>query len=289
MNSEILDLVFDKVDISDTGVDVEALARIVSAARKLFDEAARFRVTQERGSLASLATLPHMINIALRTAPVEGSLRLRLDVTLALAALTIAADTSQILGFSVKDGIEAVRAVRLEEKTDDEISARFIKESSARSAASSLLQAAAASGCTYVALERGNDRLVLHGQASAQNALIASQPFAPFDENFKLAEVAGGGQPITVFYHGKPYPAFLIDTSGQPVTSLPPQPIRNHRSAPLVVVWSSTRDIKNGTRYSVRSEVIDPRTITHAEDIPESYIRAGAVFLVTAASPIEFE
>lgn len=287
MDGEMVSLIFDKPDIEKSGVDFSAAAQVAEAFRNLCDEAAKFRAHRSLGPELSIGTLSRVVNLSLRTPPKEGSLKLAIYLSLAASAISVAADASQFLGYNVRDALEAVRTVQGQTKTPDEISGDFASSPAARAAAAGLLQAAGGSGCTYVAIEYGNELVILHGGREARQALIGTKPAGVMSPNYVPSEISGSGQVIDVTYRGRSYKAFLIDDRGRGAGATSP---RSSGLQPVaMLIWASKHPLPQGVSYSVNVEKVDASEVTHGEHLPADYIVIPKVYLVTGASVVNFE
>lgn len=283
-STELIAIVFDRENINDVGINLDRAVRVVGAFHALADHALAFR--EKRNNLGpEVHTVPPTLEVRIRATPVTGSIKLPLSVML-VGALSVAANASQVVGWSIRDAFAAVQSGHGTTETDDPISRQFVQDKDTHSRLRVLYNAAAETQCSYVAVEWGNEIVVLHGENSPRLAMIGSRPLRS-REKLDPPQVIelGGVDSYTVYYEGKVYQAFAADQSGRPILNSSGD---NHDGAGFVLLWASEESLENHGTYAVQTEEIEPSAISHNSEIPDLFLQARQAYIVTGVSPLRF-
>lgn len=281
---EALAVIFDKPRIDDVGVEFVRLFKVVEELRLLCE----FCLKRNQASAVmagSFPTISQMFDLSLRADPVRGSLKVPLWAQVSAAALGLLGNASQVTGLTLQDALTAIQDRQGESKPTTSPYGdpdRALEERVAR-----LLSAAAQSGCPYVAIERGNTLVILHGGTSARLSQIGGRPQAAAGGYSAISRIYGPVESsVEVFLEGRAYSAFLVDSAGAPQT-----PVQSGVVTPpaAVLVWGSKRPFPDEAGFLIETRTLDPTRISHAPDIPEEYHLAPVVYFVTGATPVAYE
>lgn len=283
---EQLALIFDRDLIAEAGIAADKAFAVIEALRSLAEHAVKFRARQDSAT-ASIDTMGRVFELTLRAAPEEGSIRIPLWGYALAGVLSVAANASQVSGVTLRDVLAAVHAARGESMVGDKITNNFVRDRSTQEKTNNLLRAATASGCTYVAVERGNEVVILHGGAEARFSLIGTRA-APTSVGIvdNPSKLEGEQGPYgEVYYRGKKYTAFTINPSG----SKPTEQSRPFSAPVVLLIWGSQKEVPQAGTTAIQSEEVNFEEVTHGQDIPESFYQAHKVFFVKGAAPLNYE
>jgi len=299
MSSEVegekLAFIFDRPEIDRRGVDFAAAAGVAEAFRLLCEHAVKFRAVGDpvRGSVG---TLSRTFDILICARPETGSLKLPVWALAAVGVIGFASDVSTVSGFAVRDALTAIRGTDDDGTRGDEVTSRFISDRQTQSKVDILVKSAVLTKCTYVAIEYGNDIIVIHGGPEARFSLLASETTTHFQRTpFTGTQVVGPALEVAeVFYQGKPYKSFVVTGAGHVsdpgVDRGMEHANKGGRAPSAVLVWGSQLDIpKNGETFTVEADKIDPSTVTHGPALPQMFRHASEVFFIKRASRNQFQ
>ena len=285
LDGEQLAIVFDREDIADRGVRFGSAVDVVEAFRLLAEHALKFRAMQNPNS-ASIGTMTRPFDLILHVSPVYGSIKLPLWAVVGLGVIELFANGSQVSGITIRDAMSAISSSRKEEIAGDEITEAFVKDRETNVRLNELFKAAARTECTYVAIERGNEVVMLHGGPSAQFSLIGSQRDPSLPPSQVPSILLPGTPKLTeVNYRGRLYPAFVVDQAGHS-----PDPSGRGFSSRLVaaLIWGSQAPLVSTLPYTLSLTEIDPVEVTHGSDIPAEFLGVDKVYFVNGATELDY-
>lgn len=284
-SGEYVAVVFDRDDLAETGLEITPALQVVEAFRQLADHALQYRMSATTTEDSPPRTYQQFA-LTLRATPIEGSIKLPLWAFVIINSLGVVADMSQTTGVSLRDAFAAINARQSEHTADDEITKGFTRSGETANRVTALFKAAAASGCTYVAVEWDNQETVIYGARSAKLSLLTSGSIDKIDHSDIPPFVRVGDLAVfEVYYHGRSYRAFVTDSKGTPISSYS----RTEETVPVyVMLWGSEVELHGDRSYSIQAEQIDPFAVTHDINIPEPAIQARKIFIVTGASELQY-
>lgn len=286
-NAEAITFVFDRDGIAETGVDLLRVAAVVDAFKELCDHVIKFAAAQSGPPATGVGTLPTIMELRLRAEPFSGSLKLPLWAGVSIGALSVLANASQVSGVTLRDSLSIIRSFQQDDPVSSDVPRELLSSNGTHILVERLLKSASSTGCSYVAIEWGNQHVILHGGKEARFSFISSQPPQKMTNRFTGSSITGLPSNITkVYFRGRAYPAFAIDGSGAPYHGsggmMPSSPS-------AVIVWASKRELAEGVTYSVKTEILQPTEVTHGPDIPNEFRSAAVILYVSGASPVSYE